>query len=299
MPFHSYFQVLFNHVFTQASHTYLFRETGEGVKAFLFYMWKYTSLLCCVFASFGLYFLIKGKEYKNFMIICWLLTPIILFGFFNIAQVPLRTFTIVLVPFALSVGISIEKLGLRKHLKFCIYPALFFLLIPEFILKTFPLLWIKAGFREANMFLEKIGAQKVLTTAGWCTNFYRGFDFIEIFHFNLSVEKLQTLYKRGYKFALVDVHKFFMKKKKGESGHFRGREFKPSEKPKILEAIEKRCKPVYIAHDTRGLYLSHWLEGGGELSKTLKFYHKTPFHEKFGIKIYDLTQFFNQEVVNG
>jgi hypothetical protein len=62
-----------------------------------------------------------------------------------------------------------------------------------------------------------------------------------------------------------------------------------------MKDIEKKCKPVYVAKDNRGIYLRHWF-GHCVVSfkDCLNFYQNLPLEEKLGTKIYDLKEYFKE-----
>jgi hypothetical protein len=288
MPFPSYFENLLHHFLLQGKIIKIFSFNLN----FLYYIYFMEGIAICALFVVGFILMIKNLTFQNFTFVLWFLLSFLLFTFIEPGIIPLRSVFICLPPLIFSVALGIEKI-LRKH--YALFSLVSFILIIISLYKISPLLKLQSGFKEAIFHIQEyLGARKHLTTAGWASMFYMGFKDVELLKYDLSPKALKDFYKKGYKYLLVDVHKYFMKgpKERDSTQRFRWIKDWPCKKSRLLTDIEKKCRPIYIAFDNRGLYLCHWLEGGSKVLKTLNFFKDIPYEDKFGIKIYDLSDYF-------
>lgn len=292
MPFPSYFDLLFLHVRAPvegAAKSFYFNPT------FLYSIYFMEGAILCILSVIGLILMIRNLNFQNFTLSLWFLLGFALYTFIEPPILPLRSVFSYFPPIAIFAAVCIEKFFIKKH--YLLLCFVICIIAINKIPKAFSLLALRSGFREAFSYIQKeLPTKKVFTTSGWCSNFYMGFDDVEILRYTLTREELMEFYRKGYRYAVIDINKYFMKgpTKREPIKGFRWIEEWPCEKSELLRDITKKCRPIYVAFDNRGLYLHHWLElGGGNLSKTLNFFKNIPYHEKFGIRIYDLNDYFS------
>ncbi|MBU1152630.1 glycosyltransferase family 39 protein [bacterium] len=278
LPFLTYFEQLFEHLFFYGSKSNL---NFNDILTYPYLIWHLEGPIITLLLIIGLIFLFIKINLHKFYILLQFLLPFIFFSLFE--ENNARHLAISLPAMALTSGYGLYHLN--QSLKKNIDKIIILLILGIGIYNCSHLLYLKSGFNEAYQFLKD---KKHLSTHWWVSTFYVDHKLVADFRKVKTKEELRRFYHQGYDYLLVDIMKYFSHPWPNWLG----------EKSQLLVDIETKCQPLYTTFDNRGTHLQVWFEHNISFKKTKEYFNNVPWKEKNYIKIYDLKEYFSGEKID-
>lgn len=272
LPFLTYFEQLFKHLFFYGSKSNL---NFKDILTYPYLIWHLEGPVIFTLLILGIILMFKKISLNKFYLSIQFLIPLVFFSLFE--ENNARHLAISLPAMALISGYAFYCL--KPILKKNTDKILLILILFIGIYKCYPLLHLKSGFNKAYNFL---GNKKHISTHWWVSTFFVDHSLVADFRNIKDKADLKKAYQQGFRYLLVDIMKYF----KNPWPNWLG------DKSKVLIDIESKCSPVFTTFDNRGTHLQIWFEHNINFKKTRHYFNNIPEEEKKYIKIYDLKDYF-------